>query len=490
MSELNQNLLRPQLHFTPPSGWMNDPNGLLYHDGEYHLFYQYNPADIVWGPMHWGHAVSKDLCTWEHLPIALYPAEDGAIFSGSAVIDTHNTAGFGAGAMVAIYTLHIDREGAVTQNQGIAYSHDKGRTWTKYEGNPVIEMPADMGHHEFRDPKVDWYGTPEEGHWFMALSVKDEVWIYTSPDLKGWELTCQFGLTRGGHGGVWECPDLFEMPVEGDEPQPGETIWVLSVGVQDGSPAGGNGVQYFLGQFDGKIFTPLEAPEVTRWFDYGPDYYAAVTYNGTPDGRRILVGWMNNWPYSHHIPAETYRGMQSMPRTLHLVRSNGTLDIQQRPVAELDAYWDQTVTCGPFTVDQVMPLEQVEAAVGQYSVTFTVHEGTSAADFGIHLRAGGQHRTIIGYLREEGVFYVDRKEMGLAPPKMEKFTRFKAPVGLEEGRLTLHILVDHQSIEVWANDGEGYTTALNYPLKENIGFELFAVGGQVEVIKAICRKKL
>ena len=282
------------------------------------------------------------------------------------MIDHHNTAGFGAGTMVAAYTLHIDRDGTITQNQGIAYSHDKGRTWTKYDGNPIIDMPLDMGHHEFRDPKVDWYGTPENGHWFMALSVKDEVWLYVSPDLKTWELTCQFGQMRGGHGGVWECPDLFEMSVEGRT----ETVWILSVGVQDGAPAGGNGVQYFIGHFDGRVFTPSDGPEAVRWFDYGPDFYAAVTYNGEPKGRRILVGWMNNWPYANEIPAELWRGMQSFPRELSLVERAGEIVMRQRPVAELEDYWDQIVKTKDFCVSGTLQMADFNAAVAEYTLYF------------------------------------------------------------------------------------------------------------------------
>ena len=319
---------------------MNDPNGLIFHNGTYHLFYQHHPHSLKWGPMHWGHAVSKDLITWENRPIALFPDDAGYVFSGSAVIDIHNRAGFGAGAMIAIYSTHIPQsDDSAIQAQAIAYSLDDGCSWTKYSGNPVIPMPDLGGHNEFRDPKVEWFGTPEAGHWTMVLSVKDEVWIYTSPDLKSWTLGSTFGRGLGCHGGVWECPDLFEIEVEGT----GKTAWLMLVSVQNGAPSGGNGVQYFVGDFDGNTFTPFETDPPTRWVDYGPDFYAAVTYNHEPNGRRILVGWMNNWPYSHDIPAEIWRGMQSVPRELFLVQTGSKTRLVQRPVAELDSYWIQVI---------------------------------------------------------------------------------------------------------------------------------------------------
>jgi fructan beta-fructosidase len=251
-TSLNNELHRPQFHFTPPSKWMNDPNGMVYHNGEYHLFYQHNPDTTVWAPMHWGHAVSKDLVHWEHLPIALYPDSLGMIFSGSAVVDHANTAGFGATgnpAMVAIYTYHdMDGEKAGRQDyqsQGIAYSLDNGRTWTTYQNNPVLKSP---GIRDFRDPKVFWY---EEGKkWVMSLAVADKISFYSSPDLKDWQLESHFGQNIGGHGGVWECPDLFKLPVEGTN----QEKWVLLVSINPGGPNGGSATQYFVGDFDGNKF--------------------------------------------------------------------------------------------------------------------------------------------------------------------------------------------------------------------------------------------
>lgn len=465
---------------------MNDPNGLVYHNGEYHLFYQYYPDDLVWGPMHWGHAVSRDLIVWEHLPIALYPADDGWIFSGSAVIDSQNTAGFGAGAMIAIYSLHIElTEDSAIQNQGIAYSLDDGRTWTKYAGNPVIEMPDLGGHNEFRDPKVDWYGTPEDGHWVMILAVKDEVWLYTSPNLKDWELASKFGQEFGCHGGVWECCDLFEMPIENND----QSRWVMLVSVQNGAPAGGNGVQYFIGDFDGKTFTPFESHPKTRWVDYGPDFYAAVTYNHAPNGRRILIGWMNNWPYSHDIPAEIWRGQQSVPRELFLEQTKNDYRLIQQPVAELEAFWDKIISTKSFPVDGTCALKDFSASVAEYTITFQVDDATAVDNFGMRVRCGERQQTTIGYSQSDQAVYVDRGKMGVDVPKMAHSSLHRSKTKPVAGKLTLNVIVDHESIEVWANEGDAYLTLLNYPLVENNGFELFAKNGEVQVISAVCKTK-
>jgi fructan beta-fructosidase len=262
---------RPQIHFTPKTGWMNDPNGMVFYNGTYHLMYQYNPDSTVWGPMHWGHATSKDLIHWEHRPIALYPDSLGTIFSGSAVVDLPNTSGFGKDGkppLVAIFTHHDhagERAGSSTyQNQSIAYSVDEGKTWTKYSGNPVVKNP---GIKDFRDPKVSWHQASKK--WIMTLATLDRISFYSSPNLKDWTKESEFGKDVGAHGGVWECPDLFPLDVNG------KTIWVLLVSINPGGPNGGSATQYFTGDFDGKTFTPFQTD--TRWIDYGPDNYAGVT---------------------------------------------------------------------------------------------------------------------------------------------------------------------------------------------------------------------
>ncbi|NNM24031.1 MAG: glycoside hydrolase family 32 protein [Flavobacteriaceae bacterium] len=319
---------RPQFHFSPPSKWMNDPNGLVYHQGIYHLFYQYYPDDIVWGPMHWGHAVSKDLIKWEHKPIALYPDDLGYIFSGSAVVDLENTSGFGTKEnppLVAIYTYHSiegEKSGRLDfQTQGIAYSLDNGDRWEKYEGNPVI---GNTNIKDFRDPKVAW--DQESAQWIMTLVAGDHAKFYSSKDLKSWELLSEFGKNEGAHGGVWECPDLFELQVVGSK----EIKHVLLISINPGAPNGGSGTQYFLGDFDGKQFTTDHTE--AKWIDWGRDNYAGVTYNNTPEDERIFIGWMSNWDYAQKTPTEVWRSAMTLPRTMSLHQEGNSYFLKSYPL--------------------------------------------------------------------------------------------------------------------------------------------------------------
>lgn len=321
---------RPQYHFTPAVNWMNDPNGLVYYDGEYHLFYQYNPFGDRWGHMSWGHAVSPDLVHWEHLPLAIAEANGVMAFSGSAVVDWKNTSGFGHGGnppLVAIYIGH--REG--NQSQYLAYSNDRGRTWTQFAGNPVL----DIGSAEFRDPKVFWY--EPERKWVMAVvkATEHKVSFYSSRDLKQWTHLSDFG-PAAAVGGVWEVPDLFQLPVDGD---PDDTRWVLQVDLNPGGPVGGSGGQYFIGSFDGTRFTaaPRPSPESPRWVDYGADFYAPITFSDLPaeQRRRVWLGWMNNWQYGQDVPTSPWRSAQSIARTLSLRTVDGEIRLAQEPVEEL-----------------------------------------------------------------------------------------------------------------------------------------------------------
>ncbi|MDJ0756982.1 MAG: glycoside hydrolase family 32 protein [Ardenticatenaceae bacterium] len=484
MSNLIGKKDRPVFHFTPPSGWLNDPNGLVFLDGEYHLFYQHHPHDLVWGPMHWGHAVSRDLIHWDHLPIALYPDEKGFIFSGSAVIDHRNTAGFGAGAMVAIFTLHTGQGETQQQSQGIAYSQDGGRTWRKYEGNPVIEAPA--GLKDFRDPKVIWYGPPETGHWVMALTVFDRVWIYISADLINWEKTDEFGQGVGCHAGVWECPDLFEMTVMGG----GQSRWVMLVSVQDGAPAGGNGVQYFVGEFDGRCFTVDPHHSETRWADYGPDYYAAVTWNNEPAGRRIIVGWMNNWPYSNKIPATQWRGMMSVPRELSLMVHGGDVVLQQRPVREMDGIWTSIYQVERLTIQpEIGHQPNIKGVSARIQITFEVDEETTADFFGLYLRQGHGCQTAIIYDRQRGTIGIDRRQSGQTLPEMAQNAPHEAELMPENGLINLEILLDLHSVELFAHGGRLVMSELIFSPEEAAGMSIFTSGGEVVVKKMLVQIK-
>jgi fructan beta-fructosidase len=316
---------RLQFHFSPDSMWMNDPNGMVYFAGEYHMFYQYYPDDIVWGPMHWGHAISKDLIHWEHMPIAIYPDSLGWIFSGSAVADLKNTSGFGTRdnpPLVAIYTYH-DSNGqkagrADFQTQGIAYSVDKGRTWEKYQGNPVLRNP---GIKDYRDPKVLWH--EETKKWIMILAVKDRVHLYSSADLKAWNKESEFGADKGAHGGVWECPDLIPMTI-GDQ-----TKWVMLVSINPGGPNGGSATQYFVGDFNGSYFN-VDHDDL-RWLDWGPDNYAGVTWSNV-NNRHLFIGWMSNWAYATQVPTEKWRSSMTVPRSLKLSKVDNKLYVVSEPV--------------------------------------------------------------------------------------------------------------------------------------------------------------
>jgi sucrose-6-phosphate hydrolase SacC (GH32 family) len=291
---------RPQFHFTPARNWMNDPNGLLYYKGEYHLFYQHNPKENIWGNMSWGHAVSSDLYSWEELPVAIPCTDDVGIFSGSAVIDYENTSGFGSKenpAMVAIYTEHKNDKSS--QTQCLAFSLDQGRTFTKYESNPVLDLQTP----DFRDPKVQWV----DGQWLMTIALPDlhQISFYSSPNLKEWTHLSNFG-PAAEIGGCWECPDLFKL---GNK-------WILIVSLNPGGYQIGSGTQYFIGEWNGKEFIPDDIE--TRWLDYGRDNYAGVTFNDAPDGKRIFLGWMSNWDYAGKVPTDPWRSAMTLPRELSL----------------------------------------------------------------------------------------------------------------------------------------------------------------------------
>lgn len=336
---------RPAFHFSPRLNWMNDPNGMYYHEGVYHLFFQHYPEGTKWGPMHWGHATSPDMINWKEEPIALYPDSLGYIFSGSAVVDIHNTSGFGKEGkipVVAIYTNH-DIAGERNkrtdyQTQSIAYSLDNGKSWTRYAGNPVVKNP---GIVDFRDPKVMWYEPRKK--WIMTLATKDRITFYSSPDLKEWSKESEFGETLGAHGGVWECPDLFRFDYRGKE------VWALLVSINPGAPNGGSGTQYFLGDFDGQKFVPADT--MTRWLDSGTDNYAGVTFSNTGN-RTILMGWMSNWQYAQDVPTEKFRSAMTLPRELGLKAVNNALYLTSTPVKEVESLVGKKEVLSRLTIDK------------------------------------------------------------------------------------------------------------------------------------------
>jgi fructan beta-fructosidase len=318
--------VRPAFHFTPPKGWMNDPNGLVFFEGEYHLFYQYYPDATVWGPMHWGHAVSTDLINWTHLDAALLPDENGMCFSGSAVVDASDCSGLFGGqpGLIAFYTAHrvlSDAPDDYVQEQCIAYSSDKGRSWQKYGGNPVI---APSGFRDFRDPKVIWHAQSQ--HWIMALACGQSVRFYRSVNLLDWTLVSEFGVDQGRHtSGPWECPDLFELPVEAGE----GSRWVLVVGVGASEDNWGSFTQYFVGDFDGGHFRNENAADKVLLMDESRDFYAVQSWSDVADGRRLAIAWLNNWLYANQIPENGWRGNMSVVRELALVATDAGIRLRQ-----------------------------------------------------------------------------------------------------------------------------------------------------------------
>ncbi|MCE7056196.1 glycoside hydrolase family 32 protein [Algoriphagus sp. AGSA1] len=437
---------RPVYHFTPESGWMNDPNGLIYVDGEYHLFYQHYPDSTVWGPMHWGHAVSTDLVNWESLPIALYPDSLGYIFSGSAVLDTENSSGLGkkgSPPMIAVFTYH-DAELANTtsdifQNQAIAFSLDKGRTWEKYTGNPVVPNP---GIRDFRDPKVSQItNTDGSKTWIMTLAVLDHINFYSSTDLKNWTLLSEFGKNQGAHGGVWECPDLLPFKTPS-----GEEKWVLLVSINPGGPQNGSATQYFIGDFENGQFTPDDT--MIRWLDYGPDNYAGVTWNNLPaeQTRTLFIGWMSNWLYANVVPTKVWRSAMTVPRELSLFDVDGTLLLKSAPATELKKLRSEEYEMNQET--SALPSEAVEIISDLTSDSFSI---TFSNELG---------ETLI-LSKENGLISVDRRNSGKNGFNRDFAAIHSAPMSWEAK--DIRIFLDASSIELFVNDGELVITSILFP---------------------------
>jgi fructan beta-fructosidase len=471
---------RPQFHFTPERNWMNDPNGLVFLDGEFHLFYQYNPFGDTWGHMSWGHAVSPDLVHWEHLPVAL--AEEGGvmIFSGSAVIDVANTSGFGAGGvapMVAIYTGH--HTDMPLQTQDLAFSLGRGRTWTKYAGNPVL----DIGAGEFRDPKVFWH--EPDRCWVMVVALPDErmVQFYGSPDLKDWALLGGFG-PAGSTDGIWECPDLFRLPVEGEgDGEGGERPWVLVVNVATGAPAGGSGTQYFVGRFDGTRFIADDIGAEPRWADFGRDFYAAVSWSGVPpeDGRRIWIGWMSNWDYAAAVPTSPWRSAMTVPRSLGLRRTPDGLRLIQQPVAEsadLRTEHHEQRDLSAEAATAWLAANAIDAGLAE--IELAVRPGATER-FTITLRHGEADETTIAFDFAAAEVTLDRRRSGEVAFAPSFPGVHRAPFRLLDGRLRVRILVDASSVEVFVNDGETVLTDLILPLEPRLTFEVSADSPDLEI---------
>ena len=460
---------RPQFHFTPERNWMNDPNGMVFFQGEYHLFYQYNPFGDQWGHMSWGHAVSRDLAHWEHLPLALAEENGVMIFSGSAVVDWKNTSGFGKDGqppLVAIYTGHYTAK--PLQNQHIASSIDRGRTWTKFAGNPVL----DIGEKDFRDPKVIWHESTRR--WVMAVAwpVQRKVRLYASPNLKEWTHLSDFG-PAGSTKGIWECPDLFPVRVEA---KPREERWVLIVNVGSGAPAGGSGCQYFVGNFDGTHFKLEVASQPTLWADYSRDFYAAVSWSDVPrrDGRRLWIGWMSNWEYAGAVPTSPWRSAMSLPRELMLRGTAAGHQLIQAPVRELRKLRDRHYGSRSNTVSEANDWLRRKAISGDQLEIDVQFEVRRAGNFGLKVRQSDAEETVIGCDPGNNRVFLDRTRSGKTDFHPKFSGVYEASLRLRDGRVRLQVFVDTSSVEVFANDGEAALTALVLPSSTSRGLELWA----------------
>ncbi|HVS93517.1 MAG TPA: glycoside hydrolase family 32 protein [Mucilaginibacter sp.] len=446
---------RPQVHFSPPAHWMNDPNGMVYYRGVYHLFYQYYPGATVWGPMHWGHATSTDLVHWTNKPIALYPDSLGYIFSGSAVIDHQNTSGFGKNGqppMVAIFTSAkhvVDKDGEYyDQNQSIAYSNDAGKTWHKYVHNPVLRNP---NVKDFRDPKVSWYAPGKK--WIMTLAVKDHIEFYSSSNLKSWTKESEFGQSLGAHGGVWECPDLFPMTTND-----GKKMWVLIVNINPGGPQGGSATQYFVGDFNGRTFAPNDT--ATRWLDQGTDEYAGVTWSNT-GGRRIFLGWMSNWQYATSVPTKTWRSAMTIPRELKLVKVDNAYYVAAEPVKEFDKLKGPAISLQNVDVEGDVNLtKRIKVTDNQYELDLS---SAQLKSFSITLFNAAGQKLLVGYDEEVNSWYIDRTQAGESAFNKDFAKRFSIQRIAKTKGTDLKLIVDAASVELFADHGLTIMTSIFFP---------------------------
>lgn len=500
----NTDYYRPSYHFTPLYGWMNDPNGMVYKDGEYHLYFQYNPYGSKWGNMHWGHAVSRDLIHWEHLDPAIARDPVGHIFSGSSVVDKKNTAGFGKDAIIAIYTNNSVNHDEV---QCIAYSNDNGRTFTKYEGNPVL-TPFD-GLKDFRDPKVFWY--EKDKCWFMIVSADKETRFYKSKNLKKWDYVSAFGKGLGQQPCQYECPDFFQLPVNGDEKN---KKWVMTMNINPGCWFGGSATEYFVGDFDGKNFTCPDANEV-KWLDWGKDHYATVTFSNT--GNRVLaITWMSNWQYANLTPFKQNRGANGLPRELKLYEKNGKYYISEDVAPEALALRKSTKELGSQTVEGEKAFAGATSGMeGAFEIEADVTADANGIA-GIELYNNKRERTLIYIDMKEGKVVMDRTESGLTdfgkqsvphdielawdkqraaegkqPARIENSINYKndfalatwAPLSLcQEGKKTFHldIFADKSSIELFVDGGRIAMTNLVFPVAPYENVKLYSKGGKAE----------
>ena len=489
----NTDYYRPEYHHTPLYGWMNDANGLVYKDGEYHLYFQYNPYGSKWGNMHWGHSVSKDLVHWQHLDPAIARDTLGHIFSGSTVIDKNNSAGYGKDAMIAFYTSASDEHGQI---QCMAYSNDNGRTYTKYENNPIL-TPFD-GLKDFRDPKVFWYEPAQK--WYMIVSADKNMRFYSSTDLKQWEYLSQFGEGYGVQPNQFECPDFIQLPVDGNKDN---MKWVMIVNINPGCPFGGSATEYFIGDFDGKEFKCDTDKSVTKWLDFGKDHYATVCFSNTGD-RIIAVPWMSNWQYANVTPIRQYRGANALPRELSLYTKNGEIYMAANVVKETEALRKSTRNVESLSVEGETVIDSITDGLNSgVELEMDIVPG-KAQTVGFDIMNAKGEKTKIYLDLKAGRVVMDRTESGLIafgekaePHFKENHDRRKtesinyindfalgtwAPLSLCEGKsYHLNVFVDKCSVELFVDGGRIAMTNLVFPTEVYNSLRFYTEGGKAEV---------
>ncbi|GGP10026.1 glycoside hydrolase family 32 protein [Oceanobacillus neutriphilus] len=465
---LYQEKHRPQLHFTPKENWINDPNGLVYYEGEYHLFYQRNPHASDHADMHWGHATSTDLYHWEEHGIALAPDELGTIFSGSAVVDKDNTSGLFenvSGGLVAIFT-HDGK----SQQQSIAYSEDKGRTWIKYEGNPVI---PNTKIKDFRDPKVSWHEDSKQ--WIMVLACGDHIQFYGSPNLIDWTYLSSFGKEYPSHIGVWECPDLLYLPVENSS----KKEWVLIVSINADGPNGGSAVYYFTGSFDGKEFHPNEKPEdALKWADTGKDFYAAVSWDNTED--TYWIGWMNNWQYAGVVPVSPWRSAMSLVRKMSLNKIGGDLFLKQEPIITDNNKEEKSYQNIDIQNDTAKSYEISDT--GQ--VDLQISKASASMEWGVKFVTDQDEVFSLEVNKAEDTYTFYRTEglIDFSEDFPEKIKGSLHGLDIQE----LKVIIDRSSVEVFLNNGLSVSTNLIYPEGTVGQMEIFTVDEALQIENITC----
>lgn len=468
----NREKYRPAFHHTPRYGWMNDPNGMFYKDGRWHLYYQYNPYGSKWQNMTWGHSVSDDLVNWEHLPEAIRPNGLGSVFSGSCAVDHDNTAGFGSDAVIALYT-----SAGTSQMQSLASSTDDGLTFNIYPSNPVLTLES-----EARDPKVFWNDSTKEWNMILAHALDHEMLIFTSPDMKSWTLQSSFGKGLGAQGGVWECPDLFELPVAGTD----EKKWVLLCNINPDGPFGGSGTQYFVGDFDGKTFkadTDAAGNVSTKWLDYGKDHYATVTWSDAPDGRRVALGWMSNWQYAADVPTMQFRSANTLPREMGLFRApDGEVYASSAPSPELEALRGKLAakvkktTVGRKARSFALPSEN-----GGICEILMDIEASKAKTVNVVFSNSQGEKVVMQYDPAAAILSFDRTQSGITDFSEGFPAVTVTPTHEASGRIALRIFVDRSSMEVFGNDGEFVMTNLVFPRTPYTALSVSAEGGNAKV---------